>query len=180
MNAWRARLTGLSAMPVLGLTLGLTLGASAQSSGARVDRIEVLDAGFTEVDIRRVQGAGGATGGRQGVTRNVYFLREPPAVTARLGTSFGADIVALGARRGASATLRTAWKVPAPGAIDAKTGNVFREFGSNFTARIGTPTYRGYKFTESWEVVPGEWTLEIWRDERKLLERKFVISETGG
>jgi hypothetical protein len=170
-----ARLMGLGAIVALGLTLGLTLGALAQSSGARVDRIDVLDAGFTEVNIRRVQGAAGATGGRLGVTRDFYFLAEPPAVTAKTGTSFGVDIVPLGARRGASATLRTAWKIPAPGAVDAKTGNVFREFGSNFTARIGTPTYRGYKLTESWEVVPGEWTMEIWQDERKLLERKFVI-----
>ena len=122
-----------------------------------------------------MQGAGGATGGRQGVASNVYFLRDTPAVTTRLGTSFGADILLVGARRGASATHRTAWKVPGNGAVDAKTGNVFREFGSNFTARIGTPTYRGYKFTEPWEVVPGEWTLEVWQDDRKLVGRKFVI-----
>jgi len=36
-----------------------------------------------------------------------------------------------------------------------------------------------YTMRESFEVVPGEWTLAVWYNDKVLVQRKFVVGSTG-
>ena len=170
----RTAMTARSAALGFGFTLALTFSALAQS-GARIEKLEVVNEGFVSTEKRGSRAAPGSVGGVQRDVGKVQFFPDSPPVTAKTGVSFGVEFRPRGPRRDAIATLRTVWKVPAPGITDPKSGNTYRDFGTNFPVREGKVFFRGYTILESWEVVRGDWTLEIWQDDRKLLERTFAI-----
>ena len=147
----------------------------AQAQQARGDRLEVVESGFYAARRTGKTEAPRTATGFTSTIADVEFLKDAPAETARIGTAFGVRFRSFGQRRNAKATLRTVWKIPAPGITNPKTGNTYREDVAQFTTTIGTLHVRGYRFSESWEVLRGTWTLEIWQGDRKLLTQSFAI-----
>jgi len=147
--------------------------AAAQS--ARVDRLEILNAGFYTSHVTgQVKNSGSPTG-TEITEEKVTFLKGAPANAASVGTIFGVQARLFGQPENANVVLREVWNLPAPGTTDPKTGNNYRQVTFNFTARIGSVQTRGYGFDNSWEVLRGVWTQEIWQGDRKLLERSYTI-----
>jgi hypothetical protein len=96
-------------------------------------------------------------------------------VPAQVGVQFGARYRITGAPSGQEATIRTKWLVPAPGMRNPLTGVVTRIDEADETVVIGTDRLAGYKFGQAWEVVPGQWILELWADDRKLGSVTFTV-----
>jgi hypothetical protein len=147
----------------------------AEAQEPRVERLEVIGAGFLSLEQAESTDAPDAVGGKVIRPRNMRFLAEAPAVTARVGTSFGVRFLVAGAPRDARVTLRSIWKIPPPGFTDPQSGKAYKESASNMAAQIGMAYLSAYGFNEPWEIVPGTWTLEVWQGNRKLLERGFTI-----
>jgi hypothetical protein len=150
----------------------------ARAEDPRVDRIEIVAAGFYDATSTKIVGATAAPAAAASKTNqlgDVVLMSDPPATTARAGIGFGVRFRTSGEPRGARATLRSVWKIPPPGIHNPNNDNTYRQSVVDFTTVIGGVHWRGYGFDEPWEVVPGEWTLEIWQGDRKLLEKSFAI-----
>jgi hypothetical protein len=148
----------------------------AAAQEPRVERLDVIAAGFYvgEPTGQKVPAPGTASGIVNGISK-AGFLTSTPAVTAKVGTAFGVEFRVVGQPNNAKVKLRTVWQIPAPGITNPESGNVYRQNTVDFTATTGTIAVRGYRFDKAWEVVPGQWTLQIWQGDRKLLERSFTI-----
>ena len=141
----------------------------------RVERLDIVESGFFVYEpVGIPKESEQSVGGIVIRPKNMRFLPESE-VKAQIGTSFGARFRSVGAPRDARVTLRTIWRIPAPGVTDPRNGRTYQESKSTFVTRIGSDYFSGYGFNEQWEIVPGVWSLEIWQDDRKLLERKFTI-----
>jgi hypothetical protein len=144
----------------------------------RVDRLEIVDAGFYDTAKTTVTGATQAAGAVTGTVKELGAVKlspEPPVTSARVGIGFGVRFRSFGARDGERAVLRSVWTIPEPGIVNPTNGTTYRQSVAEFGTKIGTNHVRGYGFDEPWEVVPGTWTLEIWQGDRKLLEKSFEI-----
>jgi hypothetical protein len=152
--------------------------ARAHAQDMRVDRLEIIEAGFYDTAKTTVTATSPSTGSVTGNVqelREVKLLPEPPAPSARVGIGFGVRFRSFGERDGERAMLRSVWKIPPPGIVNPTNGSTFRESVAELATTIGANHVRGYSFDEPWEVVPGTWTLEIWQGDRKLLEKSFEI-----
>jgi uncharacterized protein DUF3859 len=164
------------ALPVFAYAAALA--APAGADDARIERIDLIAAGFYDAAATRVAStlaAPAAAGGKTNQLADISLMSEPPLDTARLGIGFGVRFRSAGAPRGARATLRSVWKIPEPGIHNPDNGTTYRESVAEFTTAIGAVHWRGYGFDQPWEVVPGVWTIEIWQADRKLLEKSFTI-----
>jgi hypothetical protein len=144
----------------------------------RVDRLELLAAGFYDTAQTTVTGTTPSAGAVTGTVKELGEVKlspEPPASSARVGTGFGVRFHSFGERDGERAVLRSVWKIPEPGIVNPTNGNTFRQSVAEFATTVGTNHMRGHSFDEPWEIVPGTWTLEIWQGDRKLLEKSFEI-----
>jgi hypothetical protein len=144
----------------------------------RVDRLELLDAGFYDAAKTTVTGTTPSAGAVTGSVKELGEVKlspDPPATSARVGIGFGVRFRSFGARDGERAMLRSVWTIPAPGIANPTNGNTYRQSVAEFATTIGANHVRGYSFDEPWEVVPGTWTLEIWQGDRKLLVKSFEI-----
>jgi hypothetical protein len=150
----------------------------ARAEEPRIDHVDLVAAGFYDVAAAKVAEtipAPAAAGGKTNQLTDVQLTREPPNDTAHVGIGFGVRFRSSGEPRGAQATLRSVWKIPAPGIHNPDNDNTYRESVVDFTTAIGSVHWRGYGFDQPWEVVPGTWTIEIWQGDRKLLEHSFTI-----
>jgi hypothetical protein len=141
-----------------------------------VDRLEVTQTGFMTVrKTGKTTEAPGTAAGYAQEAEDMKFVPETPANTARIGMVFGAKFRVMGRPHNAGVNLRAVWRIPEPGITNPKTGNTYRQDISEFTVSIGEERTRAFGFDETWEIARGTWTLELWQDDRKLLEQSFKI-----
>jgi len=156
----------------------LTSAAPGRAQDMRVERLEIVEAGFFDSAQATVTGAKPAEGAVTGMVQQLGALKllpAPPPASARLGIGFGVRFRSFGERNGERAMLRSVWKIPEPGIVNPTNQTTYRESVADFPTTIGTVHWRGYGFDQPWEIVPGTWTLEIWQGDRKLLEKSFEI-----
>jgi hypothetical protein len=173
MAFWLAAFTSIAAF-----TAVAPLAAPARADEARIDRVDLIAAGFYDAAAAKVVATVAATtaaGGKTNQLADVALLGGPPADTAHAGIGFGVRFRSAGEPRGAQATLRSVWKIPEPGIHNPTNGTSYRESVAEFTTAVGGVHWRGYGFDQPWEIVPGVWTIEIWQGDRKLLEHSFTI-----
>ncbi len=181
MRAWKlfARQPSRRRGRIAALAVLLALAAPARGADARIDRLDLVEAGFYDAGAVQVAGSILSPGAAAGKTLDLGEVRltpDPPANSARVGVGFAVRFRPFGEPAGARVALRSVWKIPDPGIRNPNNGNTFRQSVADFTAVIGDLHLRGYEFDEPWEVVPGIWTLEIWQGDRKLLEKSFTIA----
>lgn len=158
---------------LLGASLCLAGGAAAQP--ARIDRITIVESGLLEARKVDQMATPGTASGHTSVLDSVVFYESSRRVPARVGVQFGVRYRITGVPSGQEATIRTKWLVPAPGMRNPLTGKVTRVDEADETVVTGTDRLAGYKFSQAWEVVPGQWTLELWSDDRKLGSVTFTV-----
>jgi hypothetical protein len=151
-------------------TLLLALPGLAQAQ--TIERIELLEYGLIAATVTSRHSAPGTASGQEGVLDQIAFTEKTTRVPARLGTRFG---IRFRPPVGQSISLEQRWHLPAPGLRNPQTGNVYRQTTFPIEAVIGDDGVRAYAFDEEWELVPGDWTLEIWSGQRKLLSQTFTV-----
>ena len=118
------------------VALVFACGAAAQAQDMRVDRLELLDAGFYETAKTTVTGTTPSAGAVTGTVKELGEVKlspEAPESSARVGIGFGVRFRSFGERNGERAALRSVWKIPAPGINNPSTGNTYRQSVSDFT-----------------------------------------------
>jgi hypothetical protein len=168
MQSWRCALGVLAALMMLAVG-----GVSAQQG--RLDRIEITQSGMYTASIVHRDSALGTPTGKATLLEKPNFYSDNARVDAQLGIRFGFQYQLVGSPAGREVRLRGVWHIPAPGITNPANGNVHRESTREFTAVIGDTQIHGYGFDQPWEIVEGDWVLEIWHGERRLASRTYSV-----
>jgi hypothetical protein len=149
---------------------------SSASAQPHVSRIEVSKIGTYERDSIGPNTTKTTSVGSPNEISNWRFLSTGPAVPKQRGTQFGIEYTIVGMPVGASVPLRFVTLFPQQGLHDPRTGAIVHSSEFVDECPTGQPQLKGYRFNRDWELVPGNWTQQIWYGNRKLAEQSFAVS----
>jgi hypothetical protein len=150
---------------------------TARAQTAQIERIDITEVGVYCADTVGRVPFDEHPGGFRNIVTNIKLLKATTEIPALLGTRFGFYYAVAGRPHGASLTLRTVTKYPAPGLRDPDQGKTFLTSAHSYSATIGGTGYQGYHLEYDWEVVPGVWTFEFWQQDRKVGEQRLTLLE---
>ena len=107
---------------------------------------------------------------------DVHLVTETRTIPMQKGVHFGFEYVASGKPRYAKATLHFVVIYPAPGVMKPGASSPILHDEYDRTVIIDAKgSFDGYKLENDWELVPGDWTLEIWNGNTKLASETFTL-----
>jgi hypothetical protein len=151
------------------------LGGALSLWAADIQSVEIINYGIYKAEILRQEDAAKAAAGYKTVSTNPVYRQKTDKIAATLGMSFGFEYIIHGT--GADLVDLTV-KYLHPPITNPKTGKVFasQEIVSH-NRRIGKTNNIGYRFGDSWEIVPGTWTIQLFYGDNKVAEKIFYISK---
>ena len=164
------------------------IGAAAQTPttvapAATVSGVTVINAGTYTGASRSAP----AQAGQLSPTRTVgtlddwHFVSDSTDVDGKAGTQFGIEFRVDGAPEGDNVTVYLTLTFPPQGIRNPNTGETLHKTTIAFpNAKIGARCLIGYGFDSAWEIVPGQWSLQVWYQNRMLAERIFTVSKPEG
>jgi Domain of unknown function (DUF3859) len=160
---------------LLPLLLSLLVSTGAYAQTPQVDRIDVVEYGIYTGNTQGMQAAPGTATGTVSTISDIQHAATTRTVPAQQGVRFGFRFVVVGAPAGAIVPLHMVTIFPPPGLTNPATQQPKAQSEYDTSAAIGTTSYKGYNFTNDWEVAPGTWTMQIWYQGRKLAEQSFTV-----
>jgi len=146
-----------------------------QEKTVGVTGIEILDYGiYMAEEIKSEENEGSATGKRT-VVKDIKFISRTNSIQAKIGDRFGISFVMRGQPEGKKVAIKTISTYPDPGIPNPKTGIYKRKSTFSRQLAIGKKELIGYGFDRDSELVPGEWTFQIWYDGKKWAEKTFNV-----
>ena len=110
--------------------------------------------------------------GERVLTRSNQQIEQGEVIPAKLGTKFGLRYSLAGKVAGDS-PLTLLYLTPGVTTPDGKRHD---KFVVTQELVLGAPLdVMAYEFTDTHEVVPGEWHFMVFQDHRKLLEQRFIV-----
>jgi hypothetical protein len=155
----------------------LALTTNGRAQAPKIDRIEIFQTGIFKAKETGTAAAPGTATGQVSNLSDIQHVRTTNAIPGQLGIRFGYRYRIIGAPRGARVTLRMITLIPSPGIRDPKSGNTIVRGEYSRERTIGQEHYRDYGFDDTWEIVPGVWTFEIWQGDRKLSSQTFTVAK---
>jgi len=151
-----------------------TLAIAAQAQDVRVTGGEVTEVGiYTSRVVTVTSTTNVISGGLDGLD-GFTLLQSTTNVPARVGTRFGFRYRILGAPKNVPITLRMVGKHPPY--TNPQTGKTGTRDQYQLHSWIGD-TFTSYSFDETWELIPGIFTFEVWHQKKKLCEQSFTVVE---
>ena len=159
-----------------------------------VQRIDITEYGIYATETASSVAEPGTASGRIEMVANTKLVQSTTAVPARVGVEFGyrykivgQPTTALAGQNNATmagqadpkVTLKYVTHIPPPGIRNPATKNVTLTNIFYQDHKVGEELYRLYRLTDSWEVVPGVWTLEIWDGDRQLVSQGFQVGSAA-
>jgi hypothetical protein len=146
--------------------------ASAQA----IQRVEIAEPGiYRAAGKLSTRNEPGTTGGTFTMLNSPGLVEATTTIPATVGVMFGFRYNAFGTTV-APVTLKFVTLLPEPGIRDPKTGTT--RIRGEYLERVtvgGLGEFKGYSFDQSWEIVTGTWTFEIWEGDRKLASQSFNV-----
>ncbi len=102
------------------------------------------------------------------------FKPECEKVTAKIGTQFGIQVQINGAPELQVAPVVT--RVTHPPITNPETGKTSTVDQWDSPMNIGYARFAGWHFEDEWELVPGEWRIEILYQNKVLVKQDFKVS----
>ena len=147
--------------------------AAAYAQAAQVDRIEFTEYGIYTVD--RVIQEKDAAGINKAAASNIRHAATLRTVPAQIGTTFGFRYKLAGTPNGTPVNLREIVIFPPTGLVPKESSPPIVQDEFTLQSRIGEIDYAAYTLEDSFELVTGEWTIEIWYGDQKLGTQRFRI-----
>ena len=132
-----------------------------------VSKVELSACGVYERKVQGREDDAQSASGKRTIVEDHQLLDETTRIPGRVGLHFGCQLVLQGTPARGLATFRAVLRLP-PGSHPA-------QLSGSQTYNIGDPGHVGYSFGSGDALAYGEWTLQIWVDERKLAEKIFVV-----
>ena len=161
---------------MLTLLLGVASAASQTpmaSADAQTPMVSL--ANITRVGIFEAQpiGTPGVLGSFTGY--NYHFLSSSPMIPARKGVQFGFEYRLVGQPQDATVSLKSVTLFPGTGLVNPDTGQAAMRSENVIAKNIGPLYLTGYKFEKDWELVPGQWVMQIWYGDQDVAEEVFTV-----
>jgi len=146
----------------------------AACAGMPTPGIRVIGAGTLTAEKMTPIPALDALAGKMIVIAGVRLERETKVVLGIQGTLFGFIYQVEGMPPGSIVTLRARTIYPR-GLTNPATGRraAYDEF--EVQCSVGATCTRGRYFSQTWELVPGVWALELWAGDTLLVRREFDV-----
>jgi hypothetical protein len=164
----------LRLLPLSLLALVLTVASHAQAQ--QVDRIEIVEWGIFQHDRHAEIPAPESPTGTRDVLSNIRLQQVTTIIPALVGMKFGIRYRVVGSPRGAIVSLKHVNRYPRQGLTNPAKGKTFSMSEYYSDAIVGEDRYRGYTLEFDWEVEPGPWTMEVWHEGRRLVEKTFMVT----
>lgn len=162
---------------LISLSVGLALVAvpteaeeNIQIRAAEITAYGIFDSRMIErrAKLRTSRSVGGDA---VGSVRFVDFTDEIPG---ELGTNFGIQYVINSRPRGQKVDVEYVIRFPGEG-LEMPGGRVYKESRDRAQARLGYRILHGYAFDEEWEIIPGDWTFEVWYNNARLVRKTLTV-----
>lgn len=95
-------------------------------------------------------------------------------IPMHIGTEFGIEYQINTKPKGQPINISTVIIFPEPG-LKRPGGKTHKKSRETNRVSIGKGHLHGYGFDEEWELVPGQWTFEVWHENARLVKRSFTI-----
>ena len=145
------------------------------SAAAEVYGIEVFDYGIYTAVVKKEIKNKNLVGGGFSKIKQIRFIERTTKIPATRNLTFGFQYLIKGRPQGKKIKIRKTTIFPSSGLENPKTGKTGYKNEVELTAKIGEKVCEGYRFDEEWEMVPGNWTIQIWYGDRKLAEENFNV-----
>jgi hypothetical protein len=160
-------------MFVFALSLLVMTTSAAHAQIPQIEQIDFTEYGIYTVD-REIQGRDALGINRAGAS-NVRHAATMRTIPAQIGTTFGFRYKLIGKPYDAPVDLRKVVIFPPPGIIPSRSAKPIAQDEFTLHTRIGQTSYASYTLEDSFELVPGNWTIEIWHGNRKLATQSFKV-----
>jgi hypothetical protein len=141
---------------------------------AKVTGVDIFEYGLYEVKTEGWQTRENVLTGRTPAKATYKFIKQTDSIPAILGTHFGIGYVPHGSPSGEKVTLT--YKTIFPRGIkDPKTGKILYASELSASVLVDVKSCKAYGLTESIELIPGEWKMEIWYSGKKMAEKSFTV-----
>ena len=143
-----------------------------------VKSVGIVDYGIYRIALsgRRVLVPTAAAGETRPASR-VVLITQTNLIPAKVGTTFGYQIVVSGSPTGTLADFEVVVEHPAFTKPDGQVTDTADRVPWKYW--IGKQSSYTYTFDYDWEAVPGKWSIEIWRNGKRLAGKGFVVTARG-
>lgn len=139
--------------------------------------IDIIEYGlYTGHTMNKTTNESLPTGGRN-ILSKISLIKETDSIPAKIGNMFGFRYKIKGGLIGSEAKITKVLIYPPPGLVNPVTHKTFFKSSFSLKKKLGKTSYTGYTFEKEWELVPGEWTIQLLYGNRKLTEKKFNITK---
>lgn len=164
----------MRALPLLLAALVIT---ACHVQRATIDDLQVIEFGtFQKTDERGTVAASGSIQGQAHAVVDAVLVEQTSDIHATRGTSFGLRVSFSGNPSGARVAIRA--KCLHPKFTDPATGRSSEVEEWPGIGVMGRSGYVGYTFDNDWELVPGQWTIEVSVGSTFRVEKTFNVSVT--
>jgi hypothetical protein len=143
------------------------------ANAADISKIKILEYGIFEAQQTRSVEARDTSSGVISLLNNIKLVKETNTIFADIGTRFGIRYSVEGDINGANVEISV--KVLHPRMVNPSNNKELTLDQWTIYKEIGKNGYSGWTFDHSWELVPGDWIIQLWCADRKLAEQSFTI-----
>jgi len=115
----------------------------------------------------------GTISGRRHAVAKAELVEQTTNIPARVGTSFGFRVKY--PRKTPDAIVRCTAKCLHPKLTDPSTGRSSEVEQWDVSSLSGSEEYIGYTLDNPWELVPGEWKIQLWVGPKLMVEKTFIL-----
>jgi hypothetical protein len=126
-----------------------------------ISRVDLQACGIYESRLQGREDDAKSTTGKRTIVQDERLVTETTRIAWRAGLKFGCQVILQGVPPGDVVDFRAVLRLPRG------------EISGSQAYPIGEPGYVGYTLRRG--DPSGEWALEIWIDQRKLAEKRFLI-----
>jgi hypothetical protein len=141
----------------------------------QIDRVEFSEFGIYTLD-REIHGRD-AAGINKASGSNVRHAASLRTIPAQIGTTFGFRYRVIGRPHDMAVDLRQLIIFPAPGLRTPSSPSPIAQDEFILHTKIGQTSFASYTLEDNFELVPGDWQIELWCGDRKLGAQTFRVAE---
>ncbi len=140
-----------------------------------VYQIDILEYGeFKAYSVKR-KNAENTSIGKMTVLKEIELFKQTNTIEGSIGTQFGVKYFINGSPEGANVPLSV--RMVHPKTINPDTQQISTIDEWIAKNKIGSSNFSGWIFEYKWEIVPGEWTIQLLYDGEILAEKKFTVQK---
>jgi hypothetical protein len=157
------------------VVLALTIFFCGVCFGSDDIEFKIIDFGTYIVNKSTAVSDSALTMSQRSVGGSVELLQSSSIVRGEVGSVFGFRYQLTSPTSGQPSEITIITKYPAPGINDPTNNKIHLQDEYVVPVIFGSTQTTYYRFSNSWEIVPGKWKKEIWYRGKKVGEKEFTV-----